>query len=65
MIPNSEGTEGNPADIVEVRADLIVRAIEKEQSVEMKEGMKERIDWWLEEGGDEYVLHFSGHSPTH
>ena len=57
--------EDNPADIVEVRADLIVRAIEKNRNVEMKEGMKERIDWWLEEGGDEYVLHFSDHSLTY
>ena len=29
------------------------------QSAEMKERLKERIDWWLEEGGDEYVLFYN------
>lgn len=46
----------NPADIVEVRADLVVRsAIERAGGSDAEEAAKERIDWWLDEGGDECV----------
>ena len=46
----------NPADIVEVRADLVVRsAIERAGGSDAEDVAKERIDWWLDEGGDECV----------
>lgn len=44
---------GNPEDVVEVRADLVVAAVSKK----VKYDLQERVDWWLEEADDEYVLH--------
>lgn len=40
---------GNPADVVEVKASLVLSIIESES----KDDIQERIDWWLENGGDE------------
>ncbi|KAJ7071925.1 SET domain-containing protein [Mycena amicta] len=34
-----DSSHGNPGDVVEIRADIVVA----------------RIDWWLEQGGDEYL----------
>ena len=42
---------GNPGDVVEVRADLVVSVTSKK----VKYGLQERVDWWLEEADDEYV----------
>ncbi|TFK53554.1 SET domain-containing protein [Heliocybe sulcata] len=42
------GGEGNPADIVEVRADLVVDCISSGAG-----DLSERIDWWLDQGGDD------------
>ncbi|KAI0823428.1 SET domain-containing protein [Trametes gibbosa] len=45
---------GNPSDVVEVRADLVVSAATKK----VKHGLQERVDWWLEEAEDDvFVLH--------
>ncbi|KAL1695076.1 hypothetical protein GGG16DRAFT_45758 [Schizophyllum commune] len=63
-VPNAsaEGQENvagapNPADIVEVRADLVVRsAVERAGGSNAEEAAKERIDWWLDEGGDDVFL---------
>ncbi|KIJ60009.1 hypothetical protein HYDPIDRAFT_117671 [Hydnomerulius pinastri MD-312] len=54
---------GNPSDVVEIRADLVVDVVRgfKSESVFEKEGggkekegdMEERIEWWLDEGGDD------------
>ncbi len=52
-IPGSDALMGNPADVVEVPADLIPSVIGTNPEV-----LKERIDWWLDEGGDEYVYFF-------
>lgn len=52
MIPLPRGGKGNPSDVVEVRADLMVSVLEQTCNVS-SESTKERIDWWLEEGGDE------------
>ncbi|KAL1745674.1 hypothetical protein HDZ31DRAFT_35884 [Schizophyllum fasciatum] len=56
----------NPADIVEVRADLVVRsAIERAGGSTAEEAAKERIDWWLDEGGDDvFVIDTSCTLPT-
>jgi len=50
-------TKGSPADIVEVKAILVVNAFStlepggsKQKAQELA---KEKIDWWLEQGGDE------------
>jgi SET domain-containing protein 6 len=49
LVPLPQGGLGNPADIVEVRADLVVAAANDLAD-------KERIDWWLEEGGDDVFI---------
>jgi SET domain-containing protein 6 len=53
MVPLPQGGEGNPSDIVEVRADLLVSVLTQQNHEISSESTKERIDWWLEEGGDE------------
>jgi len=59
-LPNtSVNVFGNPGDVVEIRADVVVRcavsaSLPSQNSIgDAVEGMVERIDWWLEEGGDE------------
>lgn len=44
---------GNPADIVEIPANLVVEAATKRTTSKTQD----RVDWWLEEAEDEYVLH--------
>ena len=44
--------EGNPADAAEIRADLVVEVVSRVLNAQ-GEWYKERIDWYLEEGGDE------------
>lgn len=51
--PPLSGT-GNPEDVVEVRADLVVAAVSKK----VKYDVQERVDWWLGEADDECVSHF-------
>ena len=51
-VPLPGGGFGNPGDVAEVRADVLVKAGAAPPDVE------KRIDWWLEEGGDEYVRVF-------
>ena len=48
---------GNPGDVVEVRADLVVSAASKK----VKYSLQERVDWWLEEADDEYALFLDLH----
>jgi SET domain-containing protein 6 len=51
MLPLSQGGEGNPGDVVEIRADIVVDAV---PLALIEESYREdRIDWWLDEGGDE------------
>lgn len=49
--------EGNPADIVEIPANLVVEAAAKHA----KTKTQERVDWWLEEAEDEWVDPFCLH----
>ncbi|KAI0633526.1 SET domain-containing protein [Trametes polyzona] len=45
---------GNPGDVVEIRADLVVTATAKK----VKYDLQERVDWWLEEADDDvFVMH--------
>lgn len=55
-IPLLEGGLGNPGDVVELRADLLVQSTGVEGSIDDNPDMKERIEFWLEEGGDECVF---------
>ncbi|KAI6131503.1 SET domain-containing protein [Pisolithus croceorrhizus] len=50
-------TLGNPSDVVEVKADLVVDVVRLQWSSEGQRDrdMTDRIEWWLEEGGDECV----------
>ncbi len=52
--PPLSGT-GNPGDVVEVGADLVVAVASKK----VKYGLQERVDWWLEEADDEYAIFLS------
>lgn len=53
-IPDANGVMGNPGDVVEVPADLVTSVI----VIDAEQHLKERIDWWLDEGGDECVKLF-------
>ncbi|KAI0935355.1 hypothetical protein AcV7_003817 [Taiwanofungus camphoratus] len=46
--PPQQG-EGNPADVVEIRADLVVSVTVKRISGDVQE----RVDWWLENADDD------------
>lgn len=46
--------EGNPADVVEIRADVVVETV----SVRIKgNNIQDRVDWWLEIADDELVTY--------
>ena len=45
------GVRGNPADIVDIRADTVLNVLRSQ--TKNIDGLLERIEWWLEEGGDE------------
>ena len=46
----------NPADVVEIPADLVVVSVlEGVENPATETAMRNRVDWWLEEGGDECV----------
>jgi SET domain-containing protein 6 len=62
MLPLPRGGEGNPGDVVEVRADIVVFAVTQRYTNVTSESSQERIDWWLEEGGDEYAPQTFTHS---
>ncbi|KDQ21492.1 hypothetical protein BOTBODRAFT_99899 [Botryobasidium botryosum FD-172 SS1] len=49
MLTLPDGSIGNPSDVVEITADLVVDIVASEHS-------RERIDWWLEEGGDDVFI---------
>ena len=53
LVPLPEGGTGNPGDIVEIRADLVVASVSERHSGGSSASSAERVDWWLEEGGDE------------
>ena len=55
-IPLLEGGLGNPGDVIELRADLLVQSTEIKGSIEDDPDMKERIEFWLDQGGDECVF---------
>lgn len=55
LLPLSTGGQGNPGDIVEVRADLVVAVVSKRYD-HSSVVADERIEWWLEEGGDDIIV---------
>ncbi|KAG6831726.1 hypothetical protein H0H87_004277 [Tephrocybe sp. NHM501043] len=53
-LPN-EGV-GNPGDVAEIRADIAVSVILQKDASLSEDSLRERIDWWLEEGGDDVFV---------
>lgn len=58
LVPLPDGTMGNPADVVEIDADLAVTVCTRSFDPNAID-ITGRIDWWLEQGGDEYVEYAS------
>ncbi|KAF9452763.1 SET domain-containing protein [Macrolepiota fuliginosa MF-IS2] len=56
ILPLPSGGSGNPGDVVEVKADLIVSAVSSRPEAAKGEAAKERIEWWLEEGGEDIFV---------
>ncbi|KAF9001800.1 SET domain-containing protein [Hymenopellis radicata] len=54
LLPLPNGNEGNPGDVVELRADLVVASVAERKHVSSSV-TEERIEWWLEEGGDDVL----------
>ncbi|KAF8915609.1 hypothetical protein CPB85DRAFT_1550593 [Mucidula mucida] len=54
LLPLPNGKEGNPGDVVELRADLVVALVAERKHISSAV-TKERIEWWLEEGGDDVL----------
>ncbi|KAF4620915.1 hypothetical protein D9613_000307 [Agrocybe pediades] len=58
-LPFAPGEYGNPGDVVEIRADIVVQCVldalngEATSKKLITSDFEERIDWWLEEGGDD------------
>lgn len=52
--PHLKGGLGNPHDIVEIRADLVVNVVRDD--VPNSETYGQRINWWLDEGGDDVFI---------
>ncbi|KAF8629219.1 hypothetical protein AX17_005802 [Amanita inopinata Kibby_2008] len=55
-LPLSRGGVGNPGDVVEIRADIVADVLLKRDSTVSLQELKERIDWWLDEGGDDVIV---------
>ncbi|KAJ4483947.1 hypothetical protein J3R30DRAFT_3284112 [Lentinula aciculospora] len=55
ILPLPGGAKGNPADVVEIRADLVLSAFSSQSGTDAASSA-ERIDWWLEEGGDDIFV---------
>ncbi|EIW83379.1 SET domain-containing protein [Coniophora puteana RWD-64-598 SS2] len=53
LVPLAQGGLGNPADVVEVRADLVTDVVSASGS---SIPVAERIDWYLEMGGDDVFV---------
>ncbi|KAJ7282755.1 SET domain-containing protein [Mycena rebaudengoi] len=51
MLTLQNGELGNPGDVVEIRADIAISVLQVSETI-----TTERIDWWLEQGGDDVVV---------
>jgi len=64
QVPLANGELGNPADVVEIRADLVTLSVGQKYPEHAPHRSSERVDWWLEEGGDDvFVVDFSSELP--
>ncbi|KAF8499657.1 SET domain-containing protein [Russula emetica] len=55
QVPLANGGLGNPADIVEIRADHLMEIVQHNLPQQTGLWISERVNWWLEEGGDECI----------
>ncbi|KAF9050042.1 hypothetical protein BJ165DRAFT_1455980 [Panaeolus papilionaceus] len=55
-IPMPSGKLGNPGDVVEIRADLVLQTLLEGRPDLGDANLEERIDWWLEVGGDDVFI---------
>lgn len=58
-LPLENGGQGNPGDAVEMPATVVVDAVKEIRPTVAEDRFTQRIDWWLEEGGDECAFVFS------
>lgn len=64
QVPLANGGLGNPADIVEIRADHVMEVVQHKLPQQTGPWSSERVNWWLEEGGDDvFVVDFSSELP--
>ncbi|KAI0037825.1 RuBisCo LSMT C-terminal, substrate-binding domain-containing protein, partial [Auriscalpium vulgare] len=64
LVPLPDGEFGNPADIVEVPADFAVASLTHQRALQSSDPFTERVDWWLEEGGDDvFILEYPDELP--
>ncbi|KAG6891484.1 hypothetical protein C0992_005622 [Termitomyces sp. T32_za158] len=56
LLPLPGGGIGNPGDVVEIRGDVALSIILQTSPSLSEDFMRERIDWWLEEGGDDVFM---------
>ncbi|KAI0272250.1 hypothetical protein BGY98DRAFT_1001427 [Russula aff. rugulosa BPL654] len=64
QVPLANGGLGNPADIVEIRADHLMQTVQHKHPQQTGPWTSERVNWWLEEGGDDvFVVDFSNELP--
>ncbi|KAG6873529.1 hypothetical protein C0995_014399 [Termitomyces sp. Mi166 len=65
LLPLPKGGAGNPGDVVEIRGDIALSIILGRGSSLSEDLLRERIDWWLEEGGDDvFVFEVDPELPT-
>ncbi|GLB37803.1 putative set domain-containing protein [Lyophyllum shimeji] len=56
LLPLPGGEMGNPGDVVEIRADIALSATTQRFPALSSESLQARIDWWLDEGGDDVFV---------
>ncbi|GJJ06311.1 hypothetical protein Clacol_000502 [Clathrus columnatus] len=60
IFPLKDGMIGNPADVVEIRLDIVVDVLKE---LKTEEKVFARIDWWLDRGDDVYNYEMEGDIP--
>ncbi|KAG8976360.1 hypothetical protein FRB90_009215, partial [Tulasnella sp. 427] len=53
LVPMDDGTLGNPSDVVEISADIVVQLVGAEE-------LEQRVDFFLEEGGEDVFVMEAG-----
>ncbi|KAG5646254.1 hypothetical protein DXG03_004081 [Asterophora parasitica] len=56
LLPLPNGGLGNPGDVIEIRADIAVSITVQQHPSLTSDSVQERVDWWLEEGGDDVFV---------